>query len=54
MTSWGCVSAFFVTLPYQLKPFGYDSTNVGIIVLVSNGLGLLGSIVTGIYVQKTK
>ena len=52
--SWGSVSAFFVTLTWQLKPYGYDSNDVGIILLISNGLGLVGSIVMGIYIQKSK
>lgn len=51
---WGCVSAFFVTLPWQLKPFGYTSDDVGIIVLSANGLGLVGCVLVGIYIQKTK
>jgi hypothetical protein len=54
MTSWGCVSSFFVTLPYQLKPYGYDSNDVGFIILCANGLGLIGSVLIGLYVQKTK
>lgn len=52
--SWGCVSSFFVTLAWQLKPYGWDSNDVGIILLAANGLGLLGSICVGIYIQKYK
>lgn len=52
--SWGCVSSFFVTLPWQLKPYGFDANDVGIILLSANGLGLIGSIIVGVYVQKVK
>ena len=51
---WGCVSSFFVTLAWQLKPYGFNSNDVGLILLVSNGMGLVGSIIVGIYIQKSK
>lgn len=54
MCAWGCVSAFFVTLPWMFKPYGFTSSDVGIIVLCANGLGLFSSIIVGLYVQKTK
>lgn len=51
---WGCVSSFFVTIPWQLKPYGFNSNDVAIVLLAANGLGLIGSIFVGIYVQKYK
>lgn len=51
---WGSTSSFFVTLPWQLKPYGFKSTDVAIVLLCANGLGLVGSIIIGLYVQKVK
>lgn len=54
MTVWGCISAFFTTLEWQLKPYGHNSTTVGLIVICANGMGLVGCVVFGVYVQNTK
>lgn len=52
--SWGSTSSCFVTMAWQLKLYGFKSSNVAIILLCANGLGLIGSLIIGAYVQRVK
>lgn len=49
----GTLTSIFITLTYQLNPYGF-SNQAAYIILISNSFGLIGCVLGGLYIKKTK
>jgi hypothetical protein len=49
MFIWGVISAFFVTISWQMSAYGYTDQQIGLVVVSSNACGIFGVVLAGMY-----
>lgn len=54
MMVWGTISSFFVTISWQMNAYGYQSMQIGLIIIFSNSFGMFGCVISGIVLEKYK
>jgi MFS-type transporter involved in bile tolerance (Atg22 family) len=54
MTIRGSIAALFAVFSWYASPFGFDVEQIGIIIMSSTLCGILGCVLAGIFLRRTK